>query len=195
MDELKKSVSAITLSEEQTQRIMANCCLEQKEETMKHRKIFSPKKAILLAAALCLCAAGVAAAAGNRGYFSDIKNSRGAVTGTKYTFTTEELTLSAILSEDVLTAEVRVADTEAFPFRELESIGAGWYEITDAAGKKVLEGEGGLAALENGAAIFPLSAEGLEEGAYTLMFSDLSGHSKADAPLVLEGSLFCEFAV
>jgi len=46
MDELKKSVSAIILSEEQTQRIMTNCCLEQKEETMKHRKFFSPKKAI-----------------------------------------------------------------------------------------------------------------------------------------------------
>lgn len=201
MEELKKIISKIELSEIAKQRILKNCReeMESKKEqtTMKKTTIVKFKKPLVAAAALavCLCLTGITAmATTGKGFFRDIKQFDGAITGQIYQNATEEVLVYAAVEEDVLTVTVEMVNYDVAPYSEIEVLELENYRVLDAVGTIVLENtvpENVIA--ENNQVKFQIPAEGLAEGGYKLKLDVLSGSKKADQDLLIYGEWECEF--
>ncbi len=143
---------------------------------------------------ICFSLSGIGALAAPdyvSGIFRDIFGPGRAVTGTAYEAREEEAEISVSLSNGKVIIDLRAADPEAFPWRELESIRLKKYYFTDASGK---------AAGENPAASEPapflegrarIEAEAGGAGSMILVIEELEGGKKADAPLLIEGRWEC----
>ena len=196
--DLKRSAETIQMSEEMQARIIQNCrgaaVHETEELPMKNRIHFTKAMSIAAVLALCLCAS--AAAASHFGFFRDVTNGSGAVTGTEYVQAADELAVSAAVEQGHLILTAALLTPHAAPYRELEALGVGRYQITDASGHVILDGEGGdPARITDGKAVMTLSLDGIAPGAYTLRVSTLVGSKKADQPLPISGEGSCAFTI
>ena len=197
---LKQSVEKIEMPEEMKQRIIRNCRLsaahKTEEITMKKKLNFSVQKALSIAAVIALCLCASAAAANHAGVFRDIMDWKGAVVGTEYVQASDEIGVSAAAEQGVLAITATFLDPDAFPYRAQETFGVGHYEIVDASGNVIAEGEGdSFAEVLDGQAVMAVSLDDLENGAYKLLISSFVGCKKADQPLRIGGSWECDFTI
>lgn len=201
---LKNDVKKIKMPEETRNRMVKNCTekivLEKEKERMKTniRRITWKKPLIVAAAmAVCLCFTSVTALAATgklQGYFRNITNWNGAVTGTSYEQATEEMQVNITEVTEVLSVLVTMDYPERAPYRELEELSIHAYEILDANGTVVRkDGRTEAERVADGQAVFEIPMEELPEGVYKLVISSFEGTKKADQPLGIHGEWECEF--
>ena len=144
---------------------------------------------------LCLTVGGVTAfAASGEGFFKDITDWRGAVTGTTYEQATEEIDVNVKEEGAVFRVEVSFKDAEKAPFSELEMLAVGKYQVIDANGKIVAKGDAGEAVpVQDGQMLLTIDRTNLPEGQYTLQLQSFIGSKKAEQPLSINGNW--EFSV
>lgn len=186
---LKQAAESIELSAEMRTRIAENCCKSLQKETysMNHKRIRRMPRA-LIAAALVLCIGlPVGMAATNTGFFRDVTNWQGAITGTVYEQATNEIAVIVTAEADALMVEADFLKPDAAPYFTFETFALGAYEIRDAAGEVVAEGESSesSAVSDSGATLtVPFVSEA---GAYTLVIENFVGSRKGDQPLPITG--------
>lgn len=164
---------------------------------MKKNVISNFKKPAIIAAtlAVCFCLTGITALATmGKGFFKDKTNWNGVVVGTTYENATEELEVSTIVENDVLTVTATMVEPEVFPYREIEELGLGTYQILDANGKVVVEAvPTENSVMQDAKSMLSISVEQLTEGNYKLVISSFIGEKKADQPLEIKGNWEYEF--
>lgn len=169
------------------------------------------RRRVAAAAAVLVCVAAVgictpSAANSIKGFFRDIVRWDGAVTGEEYEHASNEVTVDVSMAvmengKLVLPVEITFLDMDAAPFRIVEEVALGDYQIIDASGKEVFaaSGQQGVSGvMRNGKAVCkqPLGMEGLSEGEeYTLAVRSVYGICKAEQPLQLKGHWECRFVI
>lgn len=192
---MKRMAEVVKMPEEMKDRIAKNCRKQiseyGKDYTMnKKRNIHFGKPAAAVAAlAICfsLLVTALAASGATDGFFKDVKNFFGAVTGTSYEQATDEIYVSSEMKKNELSISVSFADPQKAPYKYLEKMGIGAYRIVDEDGAVVKEGKAEALDIVDGRTVFEISPEQLEKGAYTLIISSFVGESKADQPLPIKG--------
>lgn len=197
--ELKEQMKKIEMSDEAKNRVINNCRYKLAMETEENKvKKFSIKRPVVAVAAvvLCLCLAVCVGAAATGGMFADIKDWRGAVTGTEYVQASDEINAVAEAKEDMLTVKIEALEPNKAPYGFFDQLGIGSYRILDKFGAAVAEGENTEAvAFAEGKAQIVLSFDGTEGECYVLEISSFIASSKADQPMKISGSWECEFVV
>ena len=197
-EKLKNAVKKIEMSDEMKARVIKNCQLKTEENIMKRNKTnsLSKKPILAAAAALCLCFA-LAAAAGSRcGFFKDIKNWKGAVVGTQYEQASDEIEVTVISEGKELTVCASMLNPASAPYSELETLGIDGYQITDASGDVVVDGERtDFFEISDGEAKVKIPLDGISDGEYKLLITAFIGGKKADQPLRISGSWECAFSI
>ena len=198
--ELKQSVEKIKMSDEMQNRIIRNChtsAVHKTEEiTMRNRVSFNFKKVVSIAAVIALCLCASVAAANHFGVFKDLKNWTGAVVGTEYVQATDEIAVNAAAKEGVLTITATFLSPNTAPYSEEEAFSVGSYQIVDASGTVIVDGEGDdCVEIVDGKAVMTVSLDGIDTGDYKLLISSFVGSKKADQPLKISGDWACDFSV
>lgn len=197
--ELKQSVEKIEMSDEMQNRIIRNCCAlavhKTEEITMRNRVNFNFKKVVSIAAVIALCLCASVAAANHFGAFKDVTNWTGAVTGTEYVQATDEIEVNAVAEQGTLTITATFLTPATAPYSEQEAFTVGNYQIVDASGDVVVDGEGiDFVEIVDGQAIMTISLDGIDSGEYKLLISSFVGSKKADQPLKISGDWVCDFS-
>lgn len=197
---LAEKVKEIEMTEEMQDRILGNCYQKMEDKKMNKnttKNMFKRPMIAVAALTLCLCVTGVTALAATgklQGYFKDITNWNGAITGTTYEQATDELELQVTEVSDDLTVTITMLKPDVAPYSSLETFGLESYKIVDMEGKVVVKGDRTeLAEVVDGKADVKISLENATEGEYKLQVTEMVGGSKADQPLVISGIWECEF--
>jgi len=201
MDKLRDKIKKIELSEDAKQRILQHCTekikLEQENYCMKKNIITKYKKPLVAAAAfaVCLCLTGITAmATTGKGFFRDIVQFDGAITGQTYENATDEVLVYAAVEEDMLNVTVEMVKIEMVPYREIEVLELEKYRVYDCNGTVVMENVvPDNVITENNQVKFMIPAEGLAKGTYKLELDVLCGSKKAEQDLLIYGGWECEF--
>jgi len=206
-DLLKKKIEGIKMTGAMQERILQNCLREAEKErtsmSMTERKNnkrwFQKPMAVAAALVLCLTVGGVTAFAASgkaEGFFKDITDWRGAVTGTTYEQATDEIEVNVKEEGSVLCVGVSFKDAEKAPYSELEQFAIGRYQVIDTSGDVAAKGDAGESVpVQDGQAVLTLNVEELPEGQYTLQLQSFIGSKKADQPLSINGNWEWEFSV
>lgn len=164
-------------------------------ESLRNRKQggipMKKRLSVLIAAALITtlcCVTAFAAVSG--GWFADVKNGFGAVTGTEYHNATEEISVTAEADNSLLTVHVTFLAPEQFPYREVETLRIGDYTIGDLHGT-----ETEAVPIGNGTAQLTVPIGELPAGEYALSIEQFIGEKKAEQPLPIYGDWECKFTV
>lgn len=194
INKLRDAAKTIKMPEEMRERI----AVRTEKALMRERNSVKTKRpaviAALIAACICLCAAG--AAVGNAGFFRDIVRVDGAVIGTAYEQATEEIAVSAQTEGDVLQVEAIFLAPDRAPYREIETMRIGSYVIADISGKAVGEGENTVSVqISGGRAAFEIPLSDIPSGEYVLQIESFTGEKKADQSLRISGAWTCAFDV
>ena len=204
---LKKKMEEIKMTGAMQERILQNCLKEtEKERTdlsmmekKNNKRWFQKPLAVAAAFALCLTLGSVTALAANgklEGFFKDITDWRGAVTGTTYEQATDEITVNVIAEAGVLKVEAVFVEAEKAPYSEVEQLAVGKYRMIDANGNTVAQGDAGESVpVQDGQAALMLDVEELPAGQYTLQLQSFIGSKKAEQPLSINGNWECEFSI
>ena len=202
---LKKKMEEIKMTGAMQERILQNCLKEtEKERTdlsmmekKNNKRWFQKPLAVAAALALCLTVGGVTAfAASGKGFFKDITDWRGAVTGTTYEQATDEITVNVAAEEGVLKVEAAFLEVEKAPYSEVKQLAVGRYQVIDVNGDIAAKGDAGESVpIQDGQAVLTLGVEELPEGQYTLQLQSFIGSKKADQPLSINGNWECEFSI
>jgi len=194
--ELRKELEAvkqIEMPKEIQERIIRNCVRKEEKKHMSFKKIMT----IAASLVLCLCVTGVTALAASgklEGYFKDIIGWNGAVTGTSYEQATDELEISITEVSEELVVEVKMLKAEEAPYRYFELFGINTYEIRDNQNNVILKGTASeMVGITDGKACINLPVNSLLNGDYKLLVTEFVGSSKADQPLVVNGTWECSF--
>ena len=198
---LKETAGQITMPPKAKQRVTRKVRqLQAKENPVEHKNrsnLFFTKPAVafaVLAICLSLSITAMAHTGIQQGFFRDIKNWCGAIVGTSYGQADDEISVSATVNGDTLTALAVFSVPQKFPYREAEKLGIAAYRIVDAAGNVIKEGIGpGSSPIANGQAAINIPLDGMEGGSYTLIVSAFVTEKKADQPLTINGTWACDF--
>lgn len=201
MDEkaIKTAADKIHMSAQMKRRIIRNCTIElsdqREEHTMKHQKNIRKPIAMLAALAVCLTLSltALAAIGAMQGYFRDIKNFSGAITGTAYEQATDEITVTATVSGSDLTVLADFVNPQMFPYREAEKLGIAAYRIVDANSNTVKEGSAESVTVAAGQAAISIPLDSVESGSYKLVISAFVAEKRAEQPLNISGYWECSF--
>ena len=204
MQRLAEKVKEINMPDEMQERIIRRCYktsnLEMENQTMKKRTntFFRRTAAVAASLALCLCITGVTAMAASgqlKGFFKDIKNWQGAVTGTAYEQATDELEVTILDSTEELTVLVTMVNPKVAPYIYIQEMGVESYEILDASGKVVMKGKPtAMEKVVDGQATIPVPVKELGTGTYKLVIHAFVGGAKAEQPLTMSGTWEMEFS-
>ena len=204
---LKKKMEEIKMTGAMQERILQNCLKATEKERMdrnmvekkSNKRWFQKPLAVAAALALCLTLGSVTALAANgklEGFFKDITDWRGAVTGTTYEQATDEITVNVTAEAGVLKVEAVFVEAEKAPYSEVEQLAIGKYRMIDANGNTVALGDAGEAVpVQDGQTALILDVEELPAGQYTLQLQSFIGSKKADQPLSINGNWECEFCI
>mgnify|MGYP003295408453 CR=1 FL=1 len=204
MQRLAEKIKEINMPDEMQERIIRRCYqtsnLEMENQTMKKRTniFFSRTAAVVASLVLCLCITGVTALAASgqlKGFFKDIKNWQGAVTGTAYEQATDELEVAILDSSEELTVLVTMVNPTVAPYFTIQELGVESYEILDASGKVVMKGEPtAMAKVVDSQATILVPAKEIGAGTYKLVIRAFVGGAKAEQPLTMSGTWEVEFS-
>ena len=203
MQSLAENIKEIKMPDEMQERIIRRCYqtsnLEMENQTMKKRTntFFRRTAAVAASLALCLCITGITALAASgqlKGFFKDIKNWQGAVTGTAYEQATDELEVAILDSSEELTVLVTMVNPKVAPYFTIQELGVENYEILDASGKVVMKGEPtAMEKVVDGQATIIVPANELSAGTYKLVIRAFVGGAKAEQPLTMSGTWEVDF--
>ena len=161
-----------------------------------HLTGFDVYKVVSIAAVIALCLCASVAAANHFGAFKDVTNWTGAVVGTEYVQATDEIEVNAVAEQGVLTITATFLTPDTAPYSEEEAFSVGSYQIVDASGDVVVDGEGNdFVEIVDGKAIMTISLDGIDSGDYKLLISSFVGSKKADQPLKISGDWECDFTI
>ena len=197
MDKKKfvNKIKEIEMPKDMQQRIIEKCYIETEKKKMN--KMFKKPMVAVASFALCVCLMGVTALAATgklEGYFRDIKRWDGAVIGTAYEQATDEVELNIVEVSDKLVVEITMVNFKEAPYSFFEMFGIKNYKIVDANGKVTVENENlEMSAIANNKVLVNVPLDGIANGEYTLIVSELVGSSKAEQPLGLSGTWECSF--
>ena len=198
-EELKSAAETITMPEEAKRRIVRNCKNQifnsRKENIMKYNTFIRKPATVFVAVVLCISLSVTALAATGilKGYFKDITNWQGAVTGTSYEQATDEIGMNVTVSVDELTVLATFVDPQIFPYREIENLGIAAYKIVNAKGTVVKEGAVESTEISNGQATVNIQLNEIDSGNYKLIVTAFFGEKKAEQPLNINGNWECAF--
>ena len=198
--ELKQFVETIEMPDEMQDRIIKNCrasAVHKTEElTMRNRVNFNFKKVVSIAAVIALCLCASVAATNHFGAFKDVTNWTGAVVGTEYVQATDEIEVNAVAEQGVLTITATFLAPDTAPYSEEETFCVGNYQIVDASGDVVVDGEGdNFVEIVDSKAVMAISLDGIGNGDYKLLINNFVGSKKADQPLKISGEWDCDFTI
>ena len=197
MDEKKfvNKIKEIEMPKDMQQRIIEKCYIETEKKSMN--KMFKKPMVAVASFALCVCLMGVTALAATgklEGYFRDIKRWDGAVIGTAYEQATDEVEVNIIEVSDKLVVEITMVKPKEAPYSFFEMFGIKKYKIVDTNGNVIVENENlEMSAIANNKVLVNVPLDGVANGEYTLIVSELVGSSKAEQPLGLTGTWECSF--
>ena len=197
MDKKKfvNKIKEIEMPKDMQQRIIEKCYIETEKKSMN--KMFKKPMVAVASFALCVCLMGVTALAATgklEGYFRDIKRWDGAVIGTAYEQATDEVELNIIDVSDKLVVEITMVKPKEAPYSFFEMFGIKKYKIVDTNGNVIVENENlEMSAIANNKVLVNVPLDGVANGEYTLIVSELVGSSKAEQPLGLSGTWECSF--
>ena len=201
-ENLKSAAGEIRMPEEMKQRILHNCKKHipkaMEEHTMHNQKNLSvlrkPAKAFaLLAVCLSLSVTALASTGQLQGFFRDITNWQGAITGTAYEQATGEIAVDVTVNGDELLVLAAFLEPDTFPYREAEQLGIAEYKIVDNSGRVFQKGAAPAFPVVDGKASIVIKLKDMEAGSYTLVISAFASEKKADQPLSIHGSWECVF--
>ncbi|MBR4082959.1 MAG: hypothetical protein IKK33_01610 [Lachnospiraceae bacterium] len=199
MKEFAEKVKQIEMPAEMQERIKKHCYEKMEEENMKksRKNIFQKPMVAVAALVLCLFVTGVSALAATgklEGFFKDITRWDGAVIGTTYEQATDEVEIEITEVADRLEVNITFVDAQKVPYSTFESLGINNYQIMDKNGKALVkEAETAASTINNGQVQLSVSLEGIPAGEYNLVVTELVGSSKADQPLIVNGTWECIF--
>lgn len=197
IDELKKSVEEIKMTDETKQRIINNIRLktgDKEENNMKNTNI-NFKRILPIAAIIVICAFSVGAGVIHhlRGFADVTKN--GAVVDTVFYEDPEMIELEAEVCDD-LVVTANMLDYQNAPYLYLEQIESMYYYICNIENPDAILEKGRVAStsdFENGKVSFAVPLENILEGEYVLVAEEFVGTKKADQPLPIRGTWTCPF--
>lgn len=198
---LKKAVVAVEMPDTVRGRLSAVCSAAAADSmevsTMKknHSIPFRRPLALAAAAVLCLCLPITGMAMSELGFFRDIKNPVGTVTGTVYEQATGEITVTAVPNGDQLTVTALLQTPEKAPYAYCEQLAIGQFCLLDADGKPVAEGTAPAVTPVSDQAAWTIALEDLASGSYTLRIEAFTSIKKADQPLTITGLWECTFTL
>lgn len=201
LQNLKTAVEKIKMTDDAKQSIVRNCQTEtvrERHNAGHNRNRFRKPVKLAAALAVCFCFAGTMANADQAGFFQDIHNLAGAITGTSYEQASEEIEVCVEYTQgsDVLYVSAVFLKPDVAPYRELDTVSILEYEILDASGKLIAKGKGTEpAVVQNGGAVMEIPVAHIKPGDYVLEISSFTGEKKADQPLQINGFWMCEFTV
>ena len=197
MDKKKfaNKIKEIEMPKDMQQRIIEKCYIETEKKSMN--KMFKKPMVAVASFALCVCLMGVTALAATgklEGYFRDIKRWDGAVIGTAYEQATDEVEVNIIEVSDKLVVEITMVKPKEAPYSFFEMFGIKKYKIVDTNGNVIVENENlEMSAIANNKVLVNVPLDGVANGEYRLIVSELVGSSKAEQPLGLTGTWECSF--
>ena len=196
-ERMKEAVNKIEMPSDMKKQILENCYAEIERNNYGMKQLFRKPAFALPVLVLCLSLVGfttVAAAGKLPGFFKDITNPFGTVTGTEYLDATDEIEISADCDSDQMKIELVFVNPDTAPYNELDSITVSDWKIEDSQGKEVMKNdEAKMANIENGKASLTLSLDSLAEGSYKLIVNELTGSKKADSPIKISGTWIVSF--
>ena len=174
MERLNQQLKEIKMPADMKVRITANCNLKLSETenitmTKKTKTTFF-KKPVVAVASLALClfftSVTVLAASGQlKGFFKDITNWTGAVTGTSYEQATDEINISVVSVTDELTVLATMVNADVAPYRYFEEFGIQSFVVKDMFNKVVLKGNAAIMSkIADGQANVKIPLENLAPG-------------------------------
>ena len=188
-------INEIQMPKDMQQRIIEKCYIETEKKSMN--KMFKKPMVAVASFALCVCLMGVTALAATgklEGYFRDIKRWDGAVIGTAYEQATDEVEMNIIEVSDKLVVEITMVNFKEAPYSFFEMFGIKKYKIVDTKDNVIVENENlEMSAIANNKVLVNVPLDGIANGEYTLIVSELVGSSKAEQPLGLSGTWECSF--
>lgn len=164
----------------------------------KKARSFNVKRIAIIAAAVIMVFATtgvIVYAATYGGFFNDVTNLFGAVTGTEYLNATNEVDIE--INED-MTAKIMFKNPTDAPYAYISEVKLCDYRIVDANGDEVVSITDGniISVISNGVAELPVDIGNcvlIEGNNYSLVIESFFGLSKVDAPLEIKGEWHCDF--
>ena len=138
---MAKKIEEIKMTEDMRIRIIGKCYAELEKNKISKRNVYNYLKkpvAAVAALALCLCVTSVTvlAATGKlQGFFKDVKRWDGAVIGTTYEQSMDEINVKIAEVTDELIVEISMVDSKVVPYSLFELFGLNNYKIVDINGK------------------------------------------------------------
>lgn len=192
--QLQKEVNQIKMSKNMEREILSYCNKKMEEQNMSKNNIkkFTIKPLAAVAAlALCLCVTGISAMAATgklEGFFKDIKNWNGAITGTVYEQASDEVEIGTYVEEDKLVITLKMLQPNKAPYSVLDNFGIKEYQIVDMEENVILESSTDMKEVQSGIVEIEIPLDNVKTGEYKLFVTKLIGDAKADQPLVLNGN-------
>lgn len=190
---LKEEIKEIEMPCGMKERIIENCRTAQTSRGRKWTRFAT----VAAAVALCLGLGGITVMAANgkmEGIFTDVTRWDGAITGETYEQATEEIEVSATVSEDCLVVNAVLLKAGEAPYAFLENVSVQTYSIVNAEGETLVEGNSNeKAGITEGKISLKLPLDELEGGNYTLIITEFVGSAKAEQDLPIKGYWVCEF--
>lgn len=199
---LKNVTESIKMPEDMKYRITKNCKTKlsssRKEIIMKNNKnnTFLRKPIAVFVAVAILLSLSVTALATTgvmKGFFQDITDFRGAVTGTSYEQATDEISMDGTVNNNQLIVSATFINPQQPPYCYVEKLGITEYSITDINGKLIKEGSANSAEIVNGQAEISIPLNDINSGSYKLVVTAFVSEKKADQPLNINGNWSCDF--
>ena len=193
-NKLINSVEKIRIPQNMKQRIIKTCYQEMEIKSMSNNKTTFIKKPIVAVAiiVLCICIAStiVYASSGKlQGYFRDIKNLSGAITGTAYEQATDEINVNIINVSDKLTLEITLLNIDKPPYNCSEAFGINCYSILNANNNTIVKKQSTAQAnIVDSTVLIDIPIDDLEHGTHTLLIEEFISSKKADQPLIISGN-------
>lgn len=182
---IKENVEAISLPDPIRTRILSNINAERSHPVKKRYRKPIAAAALL---ALCLSLPVGAAAAGRSGRFRDIFDWRHAVVGTAYDNATEEISVGAQWADGALIVTVAMRAPEQAPYRFIELLSIGSYQIRDAHGKILYEGSQTGAVSVDTALIFRIPMDNAMPNGSMLVIDTFIAEARGEQPLPISGN-------
>lgn len=194
-NKLINSVESIKMPTDMKQRIIRNCYQKTRRNSMNINKTNTFIKKPIVAVAtlvLCVCLASTITLASTgklQGYFKDIKNLSGAITGTAYEQATDEIDVNIIDVSDNLTVEITLLNIDKPPYNCSETFGINSYSIVNSNNNTVVKKQSTAQAdIVDGTVLIDIPVGDLEHGTYTLLIEEFVSSKKADQPLIISGN-------
>lgn len=132
-----------------------------------------------------------------KGYFRDIKNWQGSVTGTTYQNADEEIAVNITVSGSEIVIDIDFRCPYEFPYREIEELALKEYQVIGPDGRIVCSETKTVqhSDVSDGKASFQIYFGDTHDGEYKLQILSFEGLKTPEHPLVINGKWEIKFLI